>query len=243
MRKSYILKRIIIFIGGICLCVLIICLIIAIWMESNSYTEKSAAVDEDFCVGDDIEKRTSLEKEQGCIDIWGEEYITEIKFDYGEYATQNDIMHIGQLCHLKSLIISIDDETVDLSPLGNLGELELLSITGNALDLSFMEKLSQLKELRITAGEEVDLSPIGSLTGLKQLSLSSHYAFDLSFLKELNQLEDIYMDRMCTLEDLSYFQDMIYLREMDISYVNDVDLNYLSKCENLESLSIEGGDY
>lgn len=64
---------------------------------------------------------------------------------------------------------------------------------------------------------------------------------DISFLKELDQLTEIYTDRLCDIEDLSYFQHMVHLKSLNLSYVKDVDLNYLADLTNLEELEITGG--
>jgi len=189
--------------------------------------------------------QTAFRKEQGDTAIWGADYIKEIDLGLYRCATQDDIMHIGQLRHLERLHIQIDDDTADLSPLGNLGELKELSIyilTQHNLDLSFMEKLGQLEKLSIYTGEDADLSILGSLTGLKSFSMSYQDVPDLTFLRELDQLEEVALVKVSGLEDLSCFQDMVNLKGLCISYVDDVDLEYLRKCEKLEDIYIVGGN-
>ncbi|MDE7254232.1 MAG: hypothetical protein K2O32_15005 [Acetatifactor sp.] len=191
------------------------------------------------------EEEKIVENDQEYTNIWGTDYILEIGYHNGAVATQEDIIHIGQLSHLKHLKISVDDNEIDLSPLGNLSELESLDIHISCLrspDLSFMQRLTQLKELSVTVGYEVDLSPIGSLTGLKQLTLNSYglNSDDLSFLKNLNELTEVFIGKWDDIKDLSYFQDMPRLKSLWISYVGDVDLYCLSELKNLETLHITG---
>ena len=161
-----------------------------------------------------------------------------------QHNPEEDIIHIGQLIHLKRLKISIDESEIDLSPLSNLVELESLDIDiqyGCSPDLSFVENLSQLEKLDITVGSGVNLSPFGSLNDLRQLSIDTWGdEIDLSFLRKLNQLEEVTIDKCCTIEDLSLFQNMPNLQRLDISYMNDCDLNYLADLNNLETLAIIG---
>lgn len=238
--------------GGICLCVLIIS--VSGRIGSDSYAEKPAEADNRFKNGYIIEKTVVSAKGQKDEDIpgssmpdtnmWGEDCITEMRFNVGGYTTQKGITDVSQLHHLERLYLSIDNDMADLTPLGNLGELKYLSLTtGCNPDLSFIEDLDQLEELYICAGEEVDLSPLGSLTGLKQLTMGNQDISDLSFLKELDQLEEVVIIKATSgLEDLSCFQDMAHLKRLCISYVDDVDLEYLCKCENLEDIYIVGGN-
>ena len=178
-------------------------------------------------------------------DTWIKEYVTGIELGYDEDITQYDVVQIGQLQNLKQLDIHISgEEVIDLSPLNNLTELETLNIfIGGTADLSFLENMSQLTELYITVSDEsLDLSPLGSLVHLKQLTLEAILAGsqDVSFLENLNQLRNICIWKWCDLKDLSVFQNMPFLQELIVSYVEDVDLNYLSECKNLKSLEIIG---
>ncbi|MDE5589719.1 MAG: hypothetical protein K2J60_11375, partial [Acetatifactor sp.] len=191
------------------------------------------------------EEQHNPEEEKKYYDTWEIEHVTEIEFGYNEFVTQDDIIHIGQLVHLKRLKISIDESEIDLSPLSNLVELESLDIDiqyGCSPDLSFAENLSQLEKLDITVGSGVNLSPLGSLSKLRQLSMDTlgGDVDDLSFLKTLNRLEEVTFIKCCTIEDLSLFHNMQYLRRLDVAYVDDCDLSYLADLKNLETLAIIG---
>ncbi len=239
MKKSYWLMTAL-------ACAGIICLFICVTNLNNKMGNNSPEECENISYTEDPkEEQYSLEEEQKYYDIWVTEHVFAIEFGYYEYVTQDDIIHIGQFIHLKSLQISIGEGEIDLSPLGNLAELESLHINikeGCSPDLSFVANMSQLRELCITVGSGVDLSPLGSLNGLQQLSMGFWYGEvdDLSFLKKLNCLETVSIIKCCAIEDLSLFQDMPYLRELYVTYVDDCDLNYLADLKNLESLSIIG---
>ena len=227
--------------------------------ESNNLTEKDkAATVEENSEPETIDTAESgndqsLVTEEGTGEItmpeeepefWGADYILEISVGYGNFVTQEDIIHIGQCSHLKHLQIMIDERVTDLTPLENLAELESLDILIECSpDLSFLRNLTQLEELVLTiyTDEEVDLSPVGSLTELRKLTMGyGDVVSDLSFLENLNQLTELTFDTWLTVKDLSYFQDMRSLQILYITYVDDVDLNYLSELKNLESLTITG---
>ena len=59
---------------------------------------------------------------------WEEDHVTGISFEHG--VTQEDIIKIAKLKNLKYLDITISDieRDIDLSPLGDLTELQELSI-------------------------------------------------------------------------------------------------------------------
>lgn len=247
MKRKIGIIVILTFIGIIYLCIDVL------WknFDAKQYEESNVSETGDATVlGND---QTSMAEERTCeiilpeeeAEFWGADYILEIKFGYGDYATQEDIIHIGQCSNLKHLNISINESEVDLSPLGNLSELESLDIKiVCSPDLSFLCNLTELRELTldIYTLEALDLSPVGSLTELKRFSMYqlSNEETDLSFLKNLNQLTEITFIQCDIVRDLSYFQDMLCLQDLYITYVDDVDLNYLSKLTNLETLTITG---
>ena len=207
--------------------------------ENESFSKKSENI---FYAKKSQEDEFYLGEQQEYYDIWEEEHVLEIGFGYNENATQDDIDHIGKLIHLKRLKISIDDE-INLSPLGNLVELESLDINiqyGCSADLSFVVNMSQLQRLHMTVGGNVDLSPLGNLNDLRKLSIDTWGdELDLSFLRKPNQLEEVIIDKG-TIEDLSLFQNMPNLQRLDVSYIDDCDLNYLADLNNLETLAIIG---
>ena len=251
MVKHRIRKLIIIWAGAACVCLLALSL--AGRIRADLYFGKKAEAGNSFKNGIVMEKAFFSGKGQESagvpgsdipdVNTWGTGYIKEIDFGYQVFATQEDIIHTGRLYHLERLRIGIRDDELDLAPLGYLRELKELSIYISSEcnpDLSFMEKLEKLEKLNIQTGESVDLSPLGSLSGLKEFSMAYQDVPDLSFLKELDQLEEVTMIKVSGLKDISCFQDMVNLKSLNISYVDDVDLEYLRKCENLESINIAG---
>lgn len=111
-------------------------------------------------------------------------------------------------------------------------------------DVDRIAGMENLESLAFSISEDnIDLSPLSKLTYLRKLTIyfaGSADDLDLSFVKELRLLTEIYFDKCTSLEDLSLFEDMRCLKDLDVGYVDDVDLNYLSGCMSLESINICG---
>ncbi len=108
-------------------------------------------------------------------------------------------------------------------------------------------RIAQLKNLKrldmVITESEIDLSYLSNLTQLEELSIyfvrGTNHA-DLSFIKELDNLTSIFIDRSDGNCDLSLFEDMRELRELYVKYLTDVDLQYLSNCRKLKEIEITG---
>lgn len=141
------------------------------------------------------EKKSGLEQ-------WMEEYVTSVSFQHG--VTQEDIIKIAELKNLKQLDISFSD---------------------------------------VDSEENIDLSPLGNLTELQELSIYFYTEpdnIDFSFIKNLHNLRSIFIDRCTRGLNLSLFEDLVYLQELHIEYMDDVDLSSLRECRNLREVHIVG---
>lgn len=129
-----------------------------------------------------------------------------------------------------------------LSGHGYVTGIRITSITQEDVDrIAGMEDLDTLAFS--ISGDNINLSPLGRLPHLRELTIffaGGTDDLDLSFVKELRYLTTIYFDKCTSLEDLSLFEDMLCLKDLHVGYVDDVDLNYLSGCVNLESIDICG---
>lgn len=129
-----------------------------------------------------------------------------------------------------------------LSGHGYVTGIRISGITQEDVDrIADMDNLESL--VFSTSEDNIDLSPLSRLTYLRELTIyftGSAHNVDLSFIKELRLLTKIYFDKCTSLEDLSLFEDMLCLKDLDVGYVDDGDLNYLSGCVNLESINICG---
>lgn len=113
-------------------------------------------------------------------------------------------------------------------------------------DILKIAGLKNLKHLDIAISDteqDIDLSPLGSLTELQELSIYFYTEpdhVDLSFIKKLHNLKSVFIDRCTEGLDLSLFENLVYLQELRVAYMDDVDLSCLANCKNLREVHIVG---
>lgn len=106
-------------------------------------------------------------------------------------------------------------------------------------DLSFLERLPQIKELDLWDNDIEDLSPLASLTGLKELWLPYNLISDLSPLAGLDKLMklNIYGNHIASLEPL---RGLTNLNQLDLrgNPLEPGALACLRKCKRLGMLNL-----
>lgn len=150
-------------------------------------------------------------------------------------------------------VYRLEEKNIQEDRKGNLGQWEEEHVTGLSFehgvtqeDIIKIAELKDLKHLDITISDmepDIDLSPLSNLTELQELSIYFYTESDqveFSFIKELHNLRSVYIDRCTNGLDLSQFRDLVYLQELYIEYVDDVDLSCLAKCKNLKEIHIVG---
>lgn len=111
-------------------------------------------------------------------------------------------------------------------------------------DITRIDELENLRYLSlvISNDDDIDLSPLDSLTRLQELSVlfTGSGDVDLSFIKNLQNMKSIYFEGYDGDSDLSVFADLMWLRNLAVEYLADVDLSHLRKCVNLREIHIIG---
>lgn len=124
--------------------------------------------------------------------------------------------------------INISDPTQEeIKRIGNMENLRSLSIGC----------------FKVGLAPEIDLSPLTNLELLQEFEFVGPGGEDndFSFIKDMPGLSHIYFRKCTGIKDLSLFEDRPGLLTLNVSYVDDVDLNKLSGCEQLRDLQITGG--
>lgn len=125
--------------------------------------------------------------------------------------------------------VCISDPTQeDINRIGNMENLRSLSIG----------------TFRVGLDPDTDLSPLTNLRLLREFAFvgPGEDDLDFSFIKDIPGLSDLYFSKCTALKDLSLFEDRSGLFTLNVSYVDDVDLNKLSGCTRLRDLQITGGN-
>lgn len=124
------------------------------------------------------------------------------------HISQNPISDILALADLTQLVelhfwhIPARPSNLDLRPLVNLTNLEVLSLQGNGItDISPLAGLRNLRSLHIMDNQIEDFNPLIGLTNLQQLWITGNWARDLSMLADLN-LTTFEHDEFCIIEPL-----------------------------------------
>ncbi|MBM1108197.1 hypothetical protein JQC67_18740 [Aurantibacter crassamenti] len=113
----------------------------------------------------------------------------------------------------------------------------------NAQDLSFYKEIPYVRKFQIASYNTKDYSKLLSNTKLKHFGIeeTKSNAVNLSFIKEFNELESLYVDGMKKgLENVQYLKK---LKILTFRGVKMDDLNFLSDLNNLEELNLLFGSY
>ena len=108
----------------------------------------------------------------------------------------DDISQVSSLTKLTTLNLSLNVRISDVTPVGNLLNLEFLDLSGNAVG---------------------DISPLGNLTNLEYLGLSNNDVRDISPLSGLPELRELDFNNNAALEDYSPLQNLPNLQVLDLS--------------------------
>lgn len=156
---------------------------------------------------------------------------------------QNDFsMDISEICklpHIKKLTLS-QDRIKDLSPLGQLKNLEYLDLSADnyfMLDYSVLKSFPTLQTLCLINSGIKDLSPLSGLTELKELQLGANGLSDLTPLRSLQKLEILDVSNNA-ISDISVIQNMPKLTTLHINDNHIEDFSALSGLKNLGELNL-----
>ncbi len=167
---------------------------------------------------------------------------------YVENDRQADLKPLRNLPHLKELTMQLRHEA-DLSPIGELKDLENLSLIGAdcndkdkndlVFDVSFLKNMPNLKELYVCI-KTIGLDSFASLTSLRVLSWQDEAAkIDYSSVRHLKDLREFYTtDRRFT--SLKGFEELRNLEKIDISGTAVSDLTPIQGLRKIRELVIGG---
>jgi Leucine-rich repeat (LRR) protein len=146
-----------------------------------------------------------LDTTASIIDITGLEYAKNLRhLDLGGNNNHiQDLRPLSNLIHLTSLHIwhttlkgPVTD--LDLHPLTNLVQLEVLSLSGNGItDITLLSHFTKLRKLHLTHNYITDITPLSHLIELRELKLRNNYIEDFSPVLNLPNLVEFLYDEVC----------------------------------------------
>ena len=146
-----------------------------------------------------------LNTNMSIVDITGLEYAKNLRhLDLGGDNNHiQDLRPLSNLTHLTSLHIwhttlkgPVTD--LDLRPLTNLVQLEVLSLSGNGItDITLLSHFTKLRKLHLTHNYITDITPLSHLIELRELDLRNNYIEDFSPVLNLPNLVQFSYDEVC----------------------------------------------
>src|SRR3989339_485413 len=129
-------------------------------------------------------------------------------------------------------------ELNDFNSLGNLKNLEMISLSNNPYlsDVNFASNLVNLKILHLSNATVADISALRGLPNLEELNIGTTLVKDISVLKDLSGLKKLYIDDEVCIENISSVKALIE-KGVDVRTLHDYE--YLSVIASM----IDAGGY
>lgn len=158
----------------------------------------------------------------------------------------DDISVLSSMRSLKKLNLRANS-IEDFSPLSSLTELEDLDVStqygahpkGSPADISFLESLDRLQNLKLTALSLEQCPSLSHMTGLHALEMSGNYLTDISPLSELSRLVELSIYDN-DIEDISPLAGLTELTRLNVDGNKITDLSPLVSLLQLADLDLSG---
>ncbi len=165
-----------------------------------------------------------------------------------ENKRQSNLEPLRNLPRLSRLKIETT-RPVDLSPVGNLSNLEYLYLTGPdcldnrqpiVFDVSFLSHLHKLKELELNCMSVDDLKAFKGLTALNVLRLDETRSKDgFAPIRYLKKLKELFANAQ-EFESLDGFQELTDLEKLTIPGTSVSDLSPIQNLKKVGRLNLSG---
>lgn len=155
------------------------------------------------------------------------------------YLTLEDILLLPQL---QTLSLKGDGTDCDISALGGLTGLRRLRLENmgiDSVDLSALEGLVQLEVLRLPGNHLTTLTPLTGLTSLVTLDLKSNSILDVAPLTGMVLVTDLDLSQN-SLQDLAPLAPLMALERADLSGNRIVSMDGFDNMRQMRTLNISG---
>ena len=145
-------------------------------------------------------------KGKGITDITGLEFagnLRELHISQNSITDLGPLSHLGQLVELHFWHEEKQSINLDLGPLANLINLEVISIQRNGItDISALAGLKKLHHLHIIDNAISDVSPLANLMNLRRLWITGNPVSNIALLLNLN-LTEFHYDAVCDIAPIA----------------------------------------
>jgi internalin A len=130
-----------------------------------------------------------------------------------------------------------EQSTLDLSPLANLKNLQILTFySANIADITPLKNLKALRELVLTRTDVSDISAIANLTNLQRLDLQGTNVSDIKPVTHLINLKVLILSSHVS--EIKSLENLKNLQELDLSNSKVSNISVLANLTNLNKLSL-----
>ena len=182
--------------------------------------------------------------DKGILDITGLEFATNLR---ALHLSKNPITDLRPLSNLTRLVelhfwhVPVRPTNLDLRPLANLINLEMLSLEGNWIsDIRPLMGLKKLRRLHLSNNQIEDVGPLAGLTELWQLSLERNPIRDLTPLSAMNLRELNISNNPIKVSDISPLAALKKLGSLDLLNNGISDIRPLAELTELRILLLKG---
>lgn len=158
------------------------------------------------------------------------------------YADYKDYSFLNEMPWLKEIHVDVGETDSGFESLFNCPGITSLEIDGwfseMDFDLDGIEKLTALKNLRVTCGS-LDFAPIGKLENLEDLYVRcTSSAENVEKLSDAPKLSKLFLSDLKYVKDWSFLRDMPSLTDLTLYYVPKVKNSDISPLKRLTSLTL-----
>ena len=152
-----------------------------------------------------------------------------------------DITFLNMLKNLKVLILGFPtSKAVSLKPVLSLTKINSLVLVGNFLELETVSQLKNLKYFSISYNEDFNCSYLKDYQKLRSLRISNCKLQEPEFLKKLEKLEYLSLNKVSGIESLDFISGLKNLIYLEISnFKKKITIPDFSNCKNLKRIAIE----
>ena len=161
-----------------------------------------------------------------------------------EEPGEHDLSPLGNLVEMEYLYLD-GSLAGDLSPLKAMEKLHSLRLSGmrNLTDLSTLQHLVQLKFFESRYNRNLrNYSGLNALSELEHLELPGAYMTDLSPLKNLRKLKRLNLGDGWNISDLSPLANLTEMEYLDLGWLEIDDLSPLENMRKLKRLNLRGAE-
>ncbi len=134
------------------------------------------------------------------------------------HCAVTEVAFLAKMPQLEALSLSHSPSIKSFAPIGGLGKLRFLNLSGTGVsDLSWISGLKKLEKLMLAGTKIKQVKHLAQLTSLRELNLASTRVRDISALPKLKNLDRLNLQGNPQLRRLSPLRKMSWLKTLTVT--------------------------